>query len=91
MNISKLVESVAAQTELSKKDTTITLTTALDVIRQAVATGNAVRLSHFGIFEPRVRSARKGNHPISGEKIEIPAARVPCFSPYKAFKEAVNR
>jgi len=91
MNTSKLVESVAAQTGLSEGDTTITITTALNVIRQTVATGDAVRLSPFGIFEPRVRSAREGRHPISGEKIEIPAGRAPCFSPYKAFKEAVNQ
>ncbi len=91
MNTSQLIKSVVAQTGLSEKDTTAALTTALDVICQTVATGDAVRLCHFGIFEPRVRSARKGCHPISGEEIEILAVRVPCFSPYKAFKEAVNR
>ena len=90
MNTSQLIETVAAQTRLSREDTAITLTTALDAIRQSVATGDAVKLSHFGIFEPRVRSAREGSHPISGEKIQIPAIRVPCFSPYKAFKEAVK-
>ena len=90
MNTSQLIEAVVAQTELSKEDTAITLSTALDVIRRTVATGDAVRLSHFGIFEPRVRSAREGHHPISGKKIDIPAARVPYFSPYKAFKEAVK-
>jgi DNA-binding protein HU-beta len=90
MNTSQLIEAVAAQTKLSKEDTTATVTTALDVIRQTVATRDAVRLKYFGIFEPRVRSAREGNHPISGEKIQIPAVRVPCFSPYKAFKEAVK-
>jgi DNA-binding protein HU-beta len=91
MNTLKLVETVAAQTGLSKGDTSIAITTALDVIRQTVATGDTVRLSHFGIFEPRVRSAREGRNPISGEKIEIPTARVPCFSPYKAFREAVDK
>ncbi len=90
MNTSKLIESVAAQTGLSKEDTATTLSAALDVIRQAVATGDAVKLYHFGIFEPKVRSARDGYNPNSGKKIKIPAARVPSFSPYKAFKEAVK-
>jgi DNA-binding protein HU-beta len=43
------------------------------------------------VFEPKVRSAREGRNPQTGETIQIPAARVPTFSAGKAFREAVNK
>ena len=44
----------------------------------------------FGSFEPRDRSARQGLNPKTGEKIAIPAKRVPTFSAGKLFKDRVQ-
>jgi DNA-binding protein HU-beta len=64
---------------------------ALKIICGVVASGEAVRLREFGTFEARWRSAREGRNPDTGEKMDIPAARVAKFSPAKAFREAVNK
>ena len=58
---------------------------------QVVADGDKVTLVGFGSFEPKVRSAREGRNPRTGETVQIPAARVPNFSAGKAFREAVNK
>ena len=52
--------------------------------------GKKVSLLGFGSFEPRDRSARQGLNPKTGEKIAIPAKRVPTFSAGKLFKDRVQ-
>ena len=43
----------------------------------------------FGSFESRERKAREGRNPKTGDKMEIPATKVPAFSAGKLFKEKV--
>ena len=49
-----------------------------------------VSILGFGSFEPRERSARQGLNPKTGEKIKIPAKRVPAFTAGKMFKDRVQ-
>jgi len=49
-----------------------------------------VSILGFGSFEPRERSARQGLNPKTGEKIKIPAKRVPAFTAGKLFKDRVQ-
>ena len=51
---------------------------------------NIVSILGFGSFEPRERSARQGLNPKTGEKIKIPAKRVPAFTAGKMFKDRVQ-
>jgi len=55
-----------------------------------VVEGKKVSILGFGSFEPRDRSARQGLNPKTGEKIAIPAKRVPTFSAGKLFKDRVQ-
>jgi DNA-binding protein HU-beta len=48
-----------------------------------------VTLVGFGSFESRERKAREGRNPKTGDKMEIPATRVPAFSAGKLFKDRV--
>ena len=89
MNKGELVDAIAEQTGKTRKDITLILSTALDVIQDVVAEGDKVVLVGFGAFEPRDRQAREGHNPRTGEKMEIAAARVPAFSAGKQFKEKV--
>ena len=49
-------------------------------IIDSVVEGKKVSILGFGSFEPRDRSARQGLNPKTGEKIAIPAKRVPAFT-----------
>ena len=44
----------------------------------------------FGNFEVRVRAARQGRNPQTGETISIAASKVPAFKAGKALKDAVK-
>ncbi len=56
---------------------------------EAVSDGDKVTLVGFGSFERRDRKEREGRNPKTGEKMSIPATKVPAFSAGKLFKEKV--
>jgi len=91
MNQGELIQEVADEANLTKTQTQDAVRALLKTIMQVVADGDKVTLVGFGTFEPKVRSAREGRNPKSGETIHIPAARVPTFSAGKAFREAVSK
>ena len=91
MNQTELIQQVADEANLTKTQSQDALRALLKTIVQVVADGNKVTLVGFGSFEPKVRSAREGRNPKTGETLQIPAATVPTFSAGKSFREAVNK
>ena len=91
MNKGELVNAIAQAAGVSKKDADSILSATLETIVETVAEGGKVTLVGFGSFEPRARQAREGRNPKTGEKITIPATKVPAFSAGKSFKEKVGK
>lgn len=91
MNKAELISAMAGKTSLTKKDTEITLNAFMEVIQEAVESGDKVQLIGFGTFEKRERAERQGRNPKTKELITIPAKSVPSFSASKQFKERVNK
>jgi DNA-binding protein HU-beta len=89
MNKGELVDKIAEKASITKKDADSVLSSLLDVIVEAVASGDKVTLVGFGTFEARDRQAREGRNPSTGKPIKIPATRVPAFSAGKLFKDKV--
>ncbi|MBD2439796.1 HU family DNA-binding protein [Nostoc sp. FACHB-110] len=89
MNKGELVDTVAAKTNITKKQADEVISAFLEVVTEAVANGEKVTLIGFGSFERRKRSEREGLNPKTKEKITIPATRVPAFSAGKRFREKV--
>jgi DNA-binding protein HU-beta len=89
MNKAELVDAIAAQAEITKKQADESLTAIIDAIMESVAKGEKVTLVGFGTFEARQRQAREGRNPATGAAIKIAATTVPAFSAGKVFKEQV--
>ncbi|MDR5708952.1 MAG: HU family DNA-binding protein [Armatimonadota bacterium] len=89
MNKEQLVERIAQVAGLSKKDANTALDAALDTIKTALRRGEKVTLVGFGTFQVRERRAREGRNPQTGEKIRIPARKVPAFTAGKELRAAV--
>ncbi|MGK7923202.1 MAG: HU family DNA-binding protein [Trichodesmium sp.] len=89
MNKGELVDEIAKAADVTKKQADAVLSAALEVIMNAVASGDKVTLVGFGSFESRERKAREGRNPKTGAKMEIPETTVPAFSAGKSFKELV--
>lgn len=91
MNKTELISIVSENAGLSRKDTERMLGAAIDAITSALVKGEKVQLSGFGTFEAKDRKARIGRNPHTKQPIEIPATRIPAFSPSKALKDAVGK
>ena len=64
--------------------------TLVDAIVNALKEGDEVSIAGLGIFSTKMRPARQGRNPRTGEAIQIQAMRVPKFRPAKALKDAVK-
>lgn len=89
MNKSELIDVIAEKAGVTKKQADAVLTATIESIMETVSSGDKVTLVGFGSFEPRHRQAREGRNPKTGDKMEIPATKVPAFSAGKMFKERV--
>ena len=90
MNKAEMIDALAQNAGLNKKEAETALNAVLDTIRQTLARGEKLQLVGFGSFETKQRAARKGRNPQTGEEIDIAAAVIPVFKPGKQLKEAVN-
>ena len=90
MNKTHLIEVVANETNLKKKDAEAAVNSVLNAIANALADGEKVQIAGFGTFEVKARAERVGRNPASKEQIVIPASKHPAFSAGKALKEKVN-
>ncbi len=90
MNKTDLVNVVAAEAELTKKDAEAAVNATLAAIANALKSGDKVQLIGFGTFEVKTVAAREGRNPKTGETIKIPAAKKPAFSASKVLKEQLN-
>jgi nucleoid DNA-binding protein len=64
--------------------------TIIDTIVASLKNGEEVSVAGLGIFSTKMRPARTGRNPRTGETIQVPAMRVPKFRAAKALKEAVK-
>jgi len=85
-----LVYSVASEADISKRAASHIVELILGEITGALRKGERVALTPFGSFVVRARKAREGRNPLSGEKMKIPARKVPAFVAGRSLKEAVN-
>ncbi len=91
MNKSELVDAMAKNAGLSKKDTEAALNAFTETVTDALKKGDKITLIGFGTFEVTKRAAREGKNPQTGEKIKIKASKAPKFKAGKALKDAVNK
>jgi DNA-binding protein HU-beta len=87
---SEFVDQVAAESGLSKGDAANVVDVFLDVVIDTLKRGGEVNFTGFGKFSVADRGARQGVNPQTGERIEIPASRVPRFSAGSSLKSAVK-
>ncbi len=90
MNKTQMVDTIAAETGLTKKAVGDVLEAFMDAVMQTVKKGDSVTFTGFGTFKASKRAARTGRNPQTGETIQIPARTVPVFKAGKGFKELVR-
>ncbi len=89
MNKTELIESIAEKADVSASEAQKHFEAFEQVVTDALKSGDEVRITGFGKFSVRERSAREGRNPQTGEKMQIKASKVPSFSAGNALKQAI--
>lgn len=85
-----LVDKMASSAGLNKSQADAALRAFTDAVSSALSGDDSLTLTGFGTFSVSHRAARQGVNPRTGEKLQIPAMKVPKFKAGKALKEAVR-
>jgi len=86
----EFVDQLASRSGLSKAEAAKSVENSVELITETLKRGGEVNITGFGKFSVADRGARQGVNPQTGERIQIPATRVPRFSAGSALKNAVK-
>ncbi|WP_431681270.1 HU family DNA-binding protein [Kitasatospora sp. KL5] len=91
MNVNKnaLIDRVAPQLG-SRRAAAEAVEVVLDTIARTLAEGSSVSVTGFGVFEPAERASRLARNPQTGDRVTIPARRVPRFRPHQRLKDLTD-
>ena len=91
MTKSELIEIIAAkQKHLPAKDVELALKQMLEIMSDALATGERIEIRGFGSFSLHFRPPRVGRNPKTGDSVALPGKYVPYFKPGKELRDRVN-
>jgi len=91
MTKSELVSRLAARfPQLVTKDADCAVKMILDAMTGALVDGHRIEIRGFGSFALNNRPPRVSRNPKSGEKVQVPAKRVPHFKAGKELRERVD-
>jgi DNA-binding protein HU-beta len=89
MNKRDLIDAVSVRLG-DKRSATEAVNAVLETIQSAVAAGDKVAITGFGVFEKSERPARTARNPATGATVQVPKSSVPKFRAGTDFKALVN-
>lgn len=90
MNKAELIEKVAKQAKLTKRESEKALNALVDAIQRGLKKKQNIRISKLGTFKTQKRAARQGRNPQTGQPMKIPSKIVPKFSASSKLREIVR-
>jgi integration host factor subunit alpha len=82
-------EAIFREVGLSRNDAAQMVESVLDHMSDALVRGEQVKISSFGTFSVRDKTARVGRNPKTGEEVPINPRRVLTFRPSHLLKDRV--
>src|SRR3954465_15928743 len=90
MTKADLIEEVARITDVTRRDSEVIVETIFESIVHSLRAGDKIEIRGFGSFRTRQRKPRVGRNPKTGDRVEVPAKKIPFFKPSKELKDTVN-
>ena len=90
MTKADLIDEVSRLAELTRKDSEVIVETIFDSVVRSLRAGDKIEIRGFGSFRTRQRQPRVGRNPKTGERVDVPAKKIPFFKPSKELKDLVN-
>ncbi len=85
-----LSEAVFREVGLSRNESADLVESVLKHLSDALVDGESVKISSFGTFSVRSKTARVGRNPKTGEEVPITPRRVLTFRPSHLMKDRVD-
>jgi integration host factor subunit alpha len=86
-----LTETLHEEVGLTRQDCAALVERTLDLVAEAMARGETVKLSGFGVFQVRAKRQRMGRNPKTGEPATIDPRRVIGFRASQVIKARIDR
>lgn len=90
MTKSELIDLIANRGELTKARAEQVVNCIFDAMTEALAQGEGIEVRGFGSFSVRPYRPYNGRNPRTGEKVPVPAKKLPFFKVGKELKALVN-
>ena len=87
---SQITDAIAEQNGFTRKKSTETVETILELIKSSLASGEDVLISGFGKFCVKEKRERRGRNPATGEDMVLSPRRVVTFRCSGRLREKVN-
>ena len=86
----ELIDRIAEKTHTKRLTVKPIIQFFLDEIIRELAKNNRLEFRDFGVFEPRLRAARKARNPKTQEEVGVPVVRVVRFKVGRLMKLRVS-
>ena len=91
MTKSELILKITSKNSyLYHKDVYKIIDTLFNCVTKALKDGDRVELRGFGTFTTKLRNARIGRNPKTGDPVAIPQKKMPFFKMGKSMRERIN-
>jgi len=86
----EIVKSISDELGLTQLKTKEIVQKTFDAIIETLVEDRRIELRNFGVFEVKMRAARKARNPRTGGQVEVPAKFVVTFKPGKEMEAKVR-
>lgn len=86
----EIVKAISEEMGLTQLTTKEIVQKTFDAIIETLVEDRRIELRNFGVFEVKMRAARKARNPRTGGQVDVPAKFVVTFKPGKEMEEKVR-
>jgi len=90
MNKTNLIKQVSERNKIQLNVAKVIVDTIFNGMSESLEKGQRIEIRGFGTFVVRHYRAYKGRNPKTGESVDIPPKKLPCFKVGKELKEMVH-
>ena len=85
-----IIDRIAENTNTKRAVVKAVVQSLLDEIIEELAKNNRLEFRDFGVFEPKIRAARKAQNPKTMEQVHVPSKRNVKFKMGRLMKQKMN-
>lgn len=86
----EIIETVSRQNGFSKKQSTESVETLLEIIKRTLESGEDVLISGFGKFCVKDKDQRRGRNPATGDSMMLRQRKIVTFKCSGKLREKIN-